>query len=109
MKQYWNFWFVRINRIQLLPRAATIEEILKMNINTDLLVPMTEANQNFSKVVRLVDESGMAVIMKNNKPRYIVLSFAEYDEIQAARSKMISAAADSVIKENTEALLELAE
>jgi antitoxin Phd len=79
-----------------------------MNINTDLLVPMTEANQNFSKVVRLVDESGMAVIMKNNKPRYMVLSFSEYDEIQAARSKMISDAADSVIKENMEALLELA-
>ena len=78
-----------------------------MNINTDLLVPMTEANQNFSKVVRLVDESGMAVILKNNKPRYMVLSFSEYDEIQAARSKMISEAADSVIAENREALWEL--
>jgi len=33
-----------------------------MNIDTQVLVPMTEANQNFSKVVRLVDESGMAVI-----------------------------------------------
>ena len=79
-----------------------------MNINTNLLVPMTEANQNFSKVVRLVDESGMAVILKNNKPRYMVLNFSEYDEIQAARSKMIEEAADSVITENMEALLELA-
>ena len=79
-----------------------------MNINTDLLVPMTEANQNFSKVVRLVDESGMAVILKNNKPRYMVLNFSEYDEIQAARSKMINEAADKVIAENMEALLELA-
>jgi len=79
-----------------------------MNINTDLLVPMTEANQNFSKVVRLVDESGMAVIMKNNKPRYMVLNFSEYDEIQAARNKIISEAADSIIAENMEALLELA-
>ena len=79
-----------------------------MNINTNLLVPMTEANQNFSKVVRLVDESGMAVILKNNKPRYMVLSFSEYDEIQAARSKMINEAADNVIAENIEALLELA-
>lgn len=41
-----------------------------MTVNTDILVPMTEANQNFSKVTRLVDESGMAVILKNNKPRY---------------------------------------
>ena len=79
-----------------------------MNIDTNILVPMTEANQNFSKVVRLVDESGMAVILKNNKPRYMVLDFQEYDEIQAARSKLFNAAADSVISENLEALRELA-
>ena len=58
-----------------------------MLIDTNLIVPMTEANQNFSKVVRLVDDNGMAVIMKNNKPRYIVMGFSEYDEIQAARKK----------------------
>jgi len=46
-----------------------------MNIDTNVIVPMTEANQNFSKVVRIVDENGMAVIMKNNKPRYMVVSF----------------------------------
>ena len=79
-----------------------------MNINTNVLVPMTEANQNFSKVVRLVDESGMAVILKNNKPRYMVVNFSEYDEIQAARQKLFNEAADSVIAENLEALRELA-
>jgi antitoxin Phd len=80
-----------------------------MTLDTNLLVPMTEANQNFSKVVRLVDESGMAVILKNNKPRYMVLSFSEYDEIQAARAKFISAAVDHIIAENLEALRELAQ
>ena len=79
-----------------------------MKIDTSALVPMTEANQNFSKVVRIVDESGMAVILKNNKPRYMLLSFKEYEEIQALRLKLINAAADSVISENLEALLELA-
>jgi len=79
-----------------------------VNIDTHVLVPMTEANQNFSKVVRLVDESGMAVIMKNNKPRYMVVSFSEYDEIQAARRKLFAEAADGVITENLEALRELA-
>ena len=29
-----------------------------MNINTNNLVSITEANQNFSKVARLVDENG---------------------------------------------------
>ena len=79
-----------------------------MMIDTNTLVPMTEANQNFSKVVRLVDENGMAVILKNNKPRYMVLSFSEYDEIQRLRRKYISDTVDNVIDENIIALKELA-
>lgn len=42
-----------------------------MMVNTEALVAMTEANQNFSKVTHIVDENGLAVILKNNKPRYI--------------------------------------
>jgi antitoxin Phd len=83
-------------------------EVMIMQIDTNVLVPMTEANQNFSKVVRIVDESGLAVILKNNKPRYMVLNFSEYDEIQASRRKLFNEAADSVIAENLEALRELA-
>jgi len=69
---------------------------------------MTEANQNFSKVVRLVDESGMVVILKNNKPRYMVLSLKEFEEIQTARKKLFNDTTDRVIADNLEALLELA-
>lgn len=82
-----------------------------MIINTDTLVPMTEANQNFSKVTRLVDRAGLAVILKNNKPRYIVVDFAEYDEFQAAkaaRKQKIEAVADQLIADNLEAFQELA-
>ena len=75
-----------------------------MRVDTNILVPMTEANQNFSKVVRLVEENGMAVILKNNKPRYMVLNFHEYDEIQETRRKMLADIADSVINESMEAL-----
>lgn len=35
---------------------------------------MTEASQNFSKVARLVDGKGSAVIMKNNTPNDLVIS-----------------------------------
>lgn len=82
-----------------------------MTVETNTLVPMTEANQNFSKVTRLVDEEGLAVIMKNNKPRYIVVDFEEYDDLQAIRAerkRKIEAAADKLITENLEALQELA-
>ena len=83
-----------------------------MTVNTNTLVAMTEANQNFSKVTRLVDEEGLAVILKNNKPKYIVVSFDEYDEIKTAmqnRKKRISDLADELLSENMETLTKLAE
>ncbi len=42
-----------------------------MNVNTNTMVSISEANQNFSKVARLVDQYGSAVILKNNSPRYL--------------------------------------
>lgn len=82
-----------------------------MMINSKVLVPMTEANQNFSKVVHMVDNNGMAVILKNNKPRYVVINFDDYDEFEIAkemRARKISDTADSLISENLEAFNELA-
>ncbi len=43
-----------------------------MKINTDTIFSMTQANQNFSKVARTVDRSGEAVVIKNNKPKYMI-------------------------------------
>ena len=48
-----------------------------MTVNTKNLVSITEANQNFSRVVRLVDEHGAAVILKNNVPRYVLVEFSQ--------------------------------
>jgi len=82
-----------------------------MMINTNTIVPMTDANQNFSKVVHMVDENGMAVIMKNNKPRYIVVDFDEYDNIASViqmRKDKIDRIADSILEKNMEAFTELA-
>lgn len=82
-----------------------------MMVDTKNLVPMTEANQNFSRVVRMVDESGLAVILKNNKPRYIVMDFGEYEQIQtlrALRARQIGQEADRLLEENQEAFRELA-
>ena len=52
-----------------------------MNIDTKTVVSMTEANQNFSKVSRMVEQHGSAIIFKNNVPRYLVVDFAKLDNI----------------------------
>ena len=51
-----------------------------MVINTDNLVSITEANQNFSRVARMVDENGAAVILKNNVPRYVLMEFSQVED-----------------------------
>ena len=56
-------------------------------VNTENLVSITEANQNFSKVARLVDQKGSAVILKNNTPRYLVIEFSQAEKMQEANDE----------------------
>jgi len=79
-----------------------------MTINTNTLVSITEANQNFSKVARLVDQNGSAVILKNNVPRYIVLEFSEVEKAQTAADEDIADISRRLIAKNLEAYRELA-
>ena len=80
-----------------------------MTVNTNSLVSITEANQNFSKVARLVDQNGSAVIMKNNVPRYIVLEFSEIEKVQTADDEDVAEISKRLIAKNIEAYRELSE
>lgn len=74
-----------------------------MKINTKSLVSITEANQNFSKVARLVDENGSAIILKNNVPRYIILEFSQAEQEQLADDEDVMAISKRLIEKNKEA------
>ena len=79
-----------------------------MLVDTRNIVSMTDANQNFSKVARLVDQNGSAVIMKNNRPRYLIVNFEETDSMHMASDTDISAISKRLIKQNRKAYEELA-
>ena len=79
-----------------------------MTVNRNTLISTTEANQNFSKVARLVDQNGSAVILKNNVPRYIVLEFSEVEKVQMAADEDIADISQRLIAKNLEAYKELA-
>lgn len=72
-------------------------------VNTDSLISITEANQNFSKVARMVDEKGAAVILKNNVPRYIVIEFSLAEQMQEASDEDIMSISKRLIEQNREA------
>ena len=79
-----------------------------MNINTNNIVSITEANQNFSRVARLVDENGAAVILKNNVPRYLVVEFSQAEQEQRSDDEDVLAISKRLIRKNREAYEELA-
>ena len=79
-----------------------------MMINSNTMVSITEANQNFSKVARLVDEQGSAVILKNNVPRYLVIEFSQVEQLQAAQDEDIMQISTRLIQQNRPAYEELA-
>ena len=74
-----------------------------MMVNTNNLVSITEANQNFSKVARLVDDRGSAVILKNNVPRYLVIEFIQAEKMQDADDEDVMAISAKLMKKNREA------
>ena len=74
-----------------------------MTIDTNTLVSITEANQNFSKVARLVDERGSAVILKNNVPRYLVIDFSKVDQDAAASDEDVLSISKKQLEQNKEA------
>ena len=74
-----------------------------MVINTDNLVSITEANQNFSSVARMVDENGAAVILKNNVPRYVLMEFSQVEDEQQAKDEDILEISKRLITKNKQA------
>ena len=74
-----------------------------MVINTDNLVSITEANQNFSRVARIVDENGAAVILKNNVPRYVLMEFSQVEDEQQAKDEDILDISKRLISKNKQA------
>ena len=74
-----------------------------MTIDTNTMVSITEANQNFSKVARLVDEKGSAVILKNNVPRYLVIDLSKADDNAIASDEDVLSISKRLIEQNREA------
>jgi len=74
-----------------------------MMINTSNIVSITEANQNFSRVARMVDENGSAIILKNNTPRYLLINFSQVEQEQTMPDEDVMIISRRIMEENKEA------
>jgi antitoxin Phd len=78
-------------------------EVFRMMINSNHMVSITEANQNFSRVARMVDEHGSAVILKNNAPRYLLIDFSQAEKEQTMKDEDVMSISRRIMEKNKEA------
>ena len=79
-----------------------------MMVNTDNLVAMTEANQNFSKVAKVAENNGQAVIFKNNKPKFLLIDIDSNSYFDITDDEKIDVAAKRIMNRFKPAFEELA-
>ena len=84
-----------------------------MQINIENLVSISEANQNFSKVARMVDTNGTAVILKNNTSKYVLVDYQSLIKEEQATPTVVEQStldevATSVLSRHLDAFKELA-
>ena len=79
-----------------------------MKIDTNNIVSITEANQNFSKATRIVDKQGSVVIFKNNKPKYMLVSWEDTQALALTDDEKIDVVAKRVLNKHRKAFEELA-
>lgn len=79
-----------------------------MQINTNAIVSVTEANQNFSRVTRIAEKHGQAVIFKNNRPKYILIDMEESPLLELTDDEKIDIVAARILKRFKPAFEELA-
>ena len=79
-----------------------------MNISTETITTMTEANQNFSKVAKVAENYGQAVIFKNNKPKFLLIDVDSNSYFDITDDEKIDVAAKRIMNRFKPAFEELA-
>lgn len=79
-----------------------------MLINTNQILTVTEANQNFSRAAKLAEKNGSAVIFKNNRPKYVLVDIAQNPLLDLTDDEKIDIVAKRVLERYRTAFEELA-
>ena len=85
-----------------------ITEVIFMRIDTNSIVTATEANQNFSKVVKLAEKRGRVVVFKNNRPKLLVINLDTEPQIEMTEDEKLDFVAARILREHRAAFEELA-
>ena len=79
-----------------------------MKIETSQIVSISEANQNFSRVARMTEKEGEVFIFKNNKPKYMLVSWEDSQALALTDDEKIDVVAKRILNKHRKAFEELA-
>lgn len=79
-----------------------------MQIDTNTIISAAEANQNFSRVARIAEKNGHAIIFKNNHPRYMLVDLEKSPVLDMTDDEKIDVVAARILKRFKPAFEELA-
>ena len=77
-----------------------------MTIDTNTIISVTEANQNFSRVTRIAETNGQAVIFKNNHPKYMLVDLDNSPLIDMTDDEKVDFVAARILKKYKPAFME---
>ena len=79
-----------------------------MKIDTNAIVTATEANRNFSRVAQIAEKQGRVVILKNNRPKLLVIDLDTEPQIEMSEDEKLEFVAGRILREHRAAFEELA-
>lgn len=79
-----------------------------MAIDAKQIITMSDAKQDFSKASKIADKYGEVLIIKNNKPKYLLVDITNENYIELTDDEKIEIVAKRVLKKHIEAFKELA-
>ena len=79
-----------------------------MNIDSNSIVSITEANQNFSKVAQLADTTGAVIIFEDGRSKYRLIDLEQNPDLELTEEEAIDIVAARILKRYRPAFEELA-
>ena len=79
-----------------------------MTIDTNAIVTLTEADQDFSRVAKMAEEKGHIVIFKNGRPKLLVIDLDMEPQIEMTEDEKLEFVAARILREHKAAFEELA-
>ena len=79
-----------------------------MTLDTREIISVSDANKNFSRATRIADKSGKAVILKGNRPKYLLMDIEADPRLLLSDDELIGISATRIFREHRAAFEELA-